>query len=129
MRIAIDAMGGDDGPGTIIDGALVAARHWVGAIGLFVVFFWAVGTTITTGITYRQLVAPDELRSSVNVLGRMISWGGQPFGAAIGAVIASVADVHAAWVFAFVLMSTTAIFSALALRSARRFEVQSSPVR
>jgi phosphate acyltransferase len=27
MRIAIDAMGGDDGPGHIIDGALVAARH------------------------------------------------------------------------------------------------------
>jgi glycerol-3-phosphate acyltransferase PlsX len=27
MKIAIDAMGGDDGPGTIIDGALVAARH------------------------------------------------------------------------------------------------------
>jgi glycerol-3-phosphate acyltransferase PlsX len=27
MRIAIDAMGGDDGPGTIVDGALVAARH------------------------------------------------------------------------------------------------------
>jgi glycerol-3-phosphate acyltransferase PlsX len=27
MRIAIDAMGGDDGPATIVDGALVAARH------------------------------------------------------------------------------------------------------
>src|SRR4051812_22087103 len=27
MRIAIDAMGGDDGPGAIVDGALVAARH------------------------------------------------------------------------------------------------------
>ncbi|MEO5895289.1 MAG: phosphate acyltransferase PlsX [Vicinamibacterales bacterium] len=27
MRIAIDAMGGDDGPGSIIDGALVAAKH------------------------------------------------------------------------------------------------------
>jgi glycerol-3-phosphate acyltransferase PlsX len=27
MRIAIDAMGGDEGPRTIIDGALVAARH------------------------------------------------------------------------------------------------------
>jgi glycerol-3-phosphate acyltransferase PlsX len=27
MRIAIDAMGGDDGPASIIDGALVAARH------------------------------------------------------------------------------------------------------
>ena len=27
MRIAIDAMGGDDAPGSIVDGALVAARH------------------------------------------------------------------------------------------------------
>jgi glycerol-3-phosphate acyltransferase PlsX len=27
LRIAIDAMGGDDAPGSIIDGALVAARH------------------------------------------------------------------------------------------------------
>src|SRR5262245_61368749 len=27
MRIAIDAMGGDEGPGHIINGALVAARH------------------------------------------------------------------------------------------------------
>jgi glycerol-3-phosphate acyltransferase PlsX len=27
MRIAIDAMGGDHGPGSVIDGALVAARH------------------------------------------------------------------------------------------------------
>ncbi len=35
MRIAIDAMGGDDGPGSIIDGALVAARHL--QIGLLLV--------------------------------------------------------------------------------------------
>ena len=27
LRIAIDAMGGDDAPAAIIDGALVAARH------------------------------------------------------------------------------------------------------
>lgn len=27
MRIAIDVMGGDEGPGSIVDGALVAARH------------------------------------------------------------------------------------------------------
>jgi glycerol-3-phosphate acyltransferase PlsX len=27
LRIAIDALGGDDGPGTIVDGSLVAARH------------------------------------------------------------------------------------------------------
>jgi glycerol-3-phosphate acyltransferase PlsX len=35
LRIAIDAMGGDDGPGSIIDGALVAARHL--QIGLLLV--------------------------------------------------------------------------------------------
>ncbi|HVL65883.1 MAG TPA: phosphate acyltransferase PlsX [Vicinamibacterales bacterium] len=35
MRIAIDAMGGDDAPGSIIDGALVAARHL--QIGLLLV--------------------------------------------------------------------------------------------
>ena len=27
MRIAIDAMGGDEGPSVTVDGALVAARH------------------------------------------------------------------------------------------------------
>jgi glycerol-3-phosphate acyltransferase PlsX len=35
LRIAIDAMGGDDAPGSIIDGALVAARHH--QIGLLLV--------------------------------------------------------------------------------------------
>jgi phosphate acyltransferase len=35
MRIAIDAMGGDDGPRSIVDGALVAARHL--RIGLLLV--------------------------------------------------------------------------------------------
>jgi phosphate acyltransferase len=35
LRIAIDAMGGDDGPGSIVDGALVAARHL--QIGLLLV--------------------------------------------------------------------------------------------
>jgi phosphate acyltransferase len=35
MRIAIDAMGGDDGPRSIVDGALVAARHL--QIGLLLV--------------------------------------------------------------------------------------------
>ena len=35
MRIAIDVMGGDEGPRTIIDGSLVAARHL--QIGLLLV--------------------------------------------------------------------------------------------
>jgi glycerol-3-phosphate acyltransferase PlsX len=35
LRIAIDAMGGDDAPGTIVDGSLIAARHL--QIGLLLV--------------------------------------------------------------------------------------------
>jgi MFS family permease len=78
---------------------LLVTHLWVPAIGLLIVFQWSVTTTTTTGITYRQLAAPDDLRSSVNVLGRMISWGGQPFGAGIGAFISGALDVHAAYVF------------------------------
>ena len=62
--------------------ALVLARttSWPVALVLFAAFSLSMTTTITIGITYRQLAAPDDLRSSVNVMGRMISWGGQPFG-------------------------------------------------
>jgi len=87
---------------------LVFSTWWIPAIVLLVLFQWAVGTTITTGITYRQLAAPDDLRSSVNVFGRMISWGGQPFGAGIGAAISAALDVRAAYVFAAVALTLSA---------------------
>jgi len=38
------------------------------ALVLFAAFSLSMTTTITIGITYRQLAAPDDLRSSVNVL-------------------------------------------------------------
>ena len=87
---------------------LVFSTWWIPAVVLLVLFQWAVGTTITTGITYRQLAAPDDLRSSVNVFGRMISWGGQPFGAGIGAAISAALDVRAAYVFAAVALTLSA---------------------
>lgn len=87
---------------------LVFSTWWIPAIVLLVLFQWAVGTTITTGITYRQLAAPDDLRSSVNVFGRMISWGGQPFGAGIGAAISAALDVRAAYVFAAIALTLSA---------------------
>lgn len=43
---------------------------------------------IINGITLRQRLTPDRLQGRVNVTARMIAWGGQPFGAAIGGVIA-----------------------------------------
>jgi len=70
-------------------------------------------------ITYRQLVAPDHLRSSVNVIGRMVAWGGQPFGAATGALIASMASVNNAYRAAAVVMLLTSLLARIALRQTR----------
>ena len=72
-------------------------------------------TTINVGITYRQLAAPDDLRSSVNVLGRMIAWGGQPFGAACGALVAGAAGVPLAYAGAAVVMAVSGTVAAVLL--------------
>src|SRR6185295_2729457 len=66
------------------------------ALGVWLVWQTAVELAILNGITYRQRVVPDELLGRVNVIARMVSWGGQPFGAAIGGAIATVADVRVA---------------------------------
>ena len=108
-------------PGTILcsgllAGVLATTALWPGALLIVGVFAWSIGTTIMVGITYRQLVAPDDLRSSVNVIGRMISWGGQPFGAATGAFVAASASVSAAYAMASVVMLVSAIAAAVLLR-------------
>ena len=101
---------------TMIVVGLVLSTSWIPALILLVLFGWSVGTTVTTGITYRQLAAPDELRSSVNVFGRMISWGGQPFGAGIGAAISWALSVRAAYVFAAVSLAVSAFAAWVFLR-------------
>jgi hypothetical protein len=45
----------------------------------------------------RQQLTPDDLQGRVNTTGRMISWGGTPFGALIGGTIAELAGVQAAY--------------------------------
>jgi predicted MFS family arabinose efflux permease len=112
-------------PGTMLLSSTVAATLaavslWVPAAVLLVVFSWSISTTINAGITYRQLAAPDDLRSSVNVLGRMVSWGGQPFGAAIGAVVAGAAGVPVAYAGAAVVMGLTGVLAALLLNGPAR---------
>jgi MFS family permease len=51
---------------------------------------WELCYTLTTtnGIALRQVVTPDHLQSRVNVYARMIAWGGTPFGAAVGGLLA-----------------------------------------
>ncbi len=70
------------------DVALVAYLGFLGTCQL----------AIVNGISYRQLVTPDELQGRVNVVARMIAWGGQPLGAAIGGLLASAFGVRTALV-------------------------------
>jgi MFS family permease len=95
---------------------LVISTDWRPSAMLLLLFSWSVTTTITTGITYRQLAAPDDLRSSVNVFGRMISWGGQPFGAGAGALISALLDVRAAYMFTVVVTAISATMAYVFLR-------------
>jgi MFS family permease len=105
---------------TVMIAGLTVTNRWLTAVALLTVFTWGTATAITTGITYRQIVAPDDLRSSVNVLGRMIAWGGQPFGAAIGAAIAGARDVYTAYAVATVVMAVSAVGGGIALRWSTR---------
>lgn len=95
---------------------LASTTGWTLAVVVVGGFALSSTTTITVGITYRQLVAPDRLRSSVNVIGRMVSWGGQPFGAALGAFAAAAASVQAAYVGAAVVMAVSAVVARVLLR-------------
>jgi MFS family permease len=99
--------------------ALAATSRWPVAVVLVGLFTLSMSTTITIGITYRQLAAPDRMRSSVNVIGRMVAWGGQPFGAAAGAAVTTVASVPVAYTAAGGLMLSTAAVARLLLRSPR----------
>ena len=60
------------------------------AMSLILYALWELCYTLTTtnGIALRQVVTPDHLQSRVNAYARMIAWGGTPFGAAAGGLLA-----------------------------------------
>ena len=66
-------------------------------------------TVILTGIGLRQRVTPYELQSRVNVSARMIAWGGTPFGAALGGLLAEVVDIRIAYMLAMSGIATSLI--------------------
>ena len=107
----------------IIIAFLTINSLWVAALVAMGIFSLSITVTIVVGITYRQLAAPDDLRSSVNVIGRMTAWGGQPFGAATGAAIAALADVPTAYAVASVVMLVSSAGAAVVLRSSPVIDV------
>lgn len=110
-------------PGSLVTAGLMIAAlsvnaSWLPAVVLVASFSLSITITIMVGITYRQIAAPDSIRSSVNVIGRMIAWGGQPFGAALGAVLAAGFGIQFAYATASGVMVATAAGAYLALRRA-----------
>lgn len=109
-------------PGTLLASSALAAAlsinvSWLTATVLILVFSFSMATTIGIGITYRQLVAPDHLRSSINVIGRMVAWGGQPFGAAVGAAVTGATSVGVAYAVAAAVMAVSGLLATVLLWS------------
>jgi len=85
-------------------------------LALVVWAVWAVArlTVNANSITVRQLLTPDELQGRVNTTGRMIAWGGTPFGALVGGLVA---DGHGVRIAYLVLTVPVAISLAVVLAS------------
>lgn len=75
---------------------------------------------ILNGIAYRQQTLPDDMQGRVNVVARMVSWGGQPFGAALGGLGATVIGLRPSLL---VLAAPVAVASVLSWRALRSSEM------
>ncbi|HLW02568.1 MAG TPA: MFS transporter [Ktedonobacterales bacterium] len=67
---------------------LVTAPFFALAFVLFTCWEMSYVFVTTNGITLRQLVTPEHLLSRVNTYARMVAWGGSPFGAIVGGLLA-----------------------------------------
>jgi MFS family permease len=96
-------------------GALAFVTVFAVALVVFGLFSLSQMLTTANGITYRQMATPDALQSRVNVIGRMVAWGGQPFGAAIGGVLAQATSVRTAVGSAAVLLLGVGVVTGIVL--------------
>jgi hypothetical protein len=72
---------------------MALTSHFGWALVLYGAWDACYSLTIINGIMLRQMVTPDHLQSRVDATARMIAWGGAPFGAAIGGVLAQWATI------------------------------------
>jgi MFS family permease len=124
--LALPRLGGGDARPALTTYALAGAAILMAALAVLTTFgaalvlwpFWegSVQLAILNGITYRQQTVPDELLGRVNVVARMVAWGGQPFGAAIGGLLATIWGVSTALLVMVVPVTLAAVLSAKPLR-------------
>jgi MFS family permease len=76
---------------------LAGTSTFILALGAW--WIWSVARLAVNanGITVRQLLTPDELQGRVNTTGRMLAWGGTPFGALLGGLSADAYGVRVAY--------------------------------
>ncbi|MFI5891116.1 MFS transporter [Actinoplanes sp. NPDC051513] len=76
---------------------LAGTATFIGALAAWTVWSVARLAVNANGITVRQLLIPDELQGRVNTTGRMVAWGGTPFGALLGGMAAGAYGVRVAY--------------------------------
>lgn len=91
-------------------------------------FLWELiyAVLIINNVTLRQSLLPDSLQSRVNSTARTIAWGGEPLGAALVAILLTIAPYSVAlWVsiFPLAIVSVLAIWSPLRKRDVSEFAV------
>jgi Transmembrane secretion effector len=90
---------------------LVFVDNLVLALGLLLIFQYTASLVVLNGITLRQRLTPDRLQGRVNVTARMIAWGGQPFGAALGGVIADRLSIGMTYLILTLGVATSAVLA------------------
>ena len=102
--------------GSLITLGVAATSTFLVAVGLYVLLSLAIQLVFSAGITYRQLASPAHLVSSVNVVGRMVAWGGQPFGALLGGVTTEVFGIRWMGVLAAAVFAVASLAAFIGLR-------------
>jgi MFS family permease len=78
---------------------LAVAPGYSWAMVLFGLYEFVYTLVLAVGITLRQMLAPDHLRSRVSTTARMIGAAGLPIGALLGGLLATVVPIRAVFVF------------------------------
>jgi len=89
-------------------GIILAPDIWMGLV-VYALWSFCYSLVVINGISLRQMVTPEHLLSRVNVTARMIAWGGSPFGAAIGGLLAETFDIRTAYLLVGIGVATSAL--------------------
>lgn len=111
--------------GLLINAASLAGVAFGGSLSIVCAFYiiWNLANflVIVNGITLRQQLTPDHLQGRVHASGRMIAWGGYPFGSLLGGIAATAFGVQAVYIVVALLM--TLLFVLALLTPLYRYEL------